>query len=457
MACHDGATYCNSCCTDTYVSVPFNTIGGLCYQYASTGGAYIYLDYVNYVGSNERQYIQVKLNDSLKRNRRYYCEYFINIPNSLRYACNNAGMLFTDTVIYSDPNRLGFDVIPANPQIVNYGNPIQGDTLNWIRVSGIFKANGGEQYLTLGNFKYDNQTLYRQIQPTTPSNARAGYYIDDVSVIPLDSFCLKADAGRDTTIKVGDSVFIGSYTNGIDTIKWFNAAGQVINSVQPGFWVKPNANSFYIVEQTVNGCYSRDTINIIVNTLPLKFTKYDLRFTNASSPRGNERSVENTWTTANEINVSHFNIQRSINGKDFITIGKVKANNKESNKYNYIDGIRNWELGISKVYYRIEAVDFDGKKTYSQIRNVELGIRNDVSVYPNPAKDVVNIVGKDIKEVRIINCLGQLVHKEIASYLAITSNTQLLTINCKLLTKGLYIVQVIQTNGTIKNEKLVVE
>ncbi len=449
-ACKHIGSYCNSCCNDNFAGVPINYVGNFGYQNAHSGYGYAIADFLY---SGERTYIQVNLNTSLIANKKYYAAYYVNIPNPLKLACNNVAMLFTDTAIYSDLNRLTFNPIIANPQIVNYGNPIIVDTLNWIKVSGIFKANGGEQYLTIGNFKDDNQTLSKVILPSSPY-AKASYYIDDVSVIPLDSMPLKTNAGRDTTIHIGDSVFIGSYTNGIDTIKWLQNGIIPIDSTRPGFWVKPLVNTCYVLTQTVNGYTSSDTVCVNVQPLPLKF----IQFTAAPTPpKVGLIEAKMDWETVNEINVSHFNIQRSINGRDFITIGTVKANSKENNKYNYIDGIRNWELGISKVYYRIEAVDFDGRKQYSGIRNVELGIRNGVSIYPNPAKDVVHVMGKDIKEVRLINYLGQLVHKEIVLYLAMTSDTQLLTINCKLLTKGLYMVQVILTNGTITNEKLVIE
>ncbi|CAF4576832.1 unnamed protein product [Rotaria sp. Silwood1] len=67
------------------------------------------------------------------------------------------------------------------------------------------------------------------------------------------------------------------------------------------------------------------------------------------------------WQTANEVNVSHFNIQRSNNGKEFTTIGKVNAGNKE---YSFIDAISNLELGIRNWYYRLEIVDKDGTEDF---------------------------------------------------------------------------------------------
>ncbi|MCX6210513.1 MAG: hypothetical protein NTZ59_13695, partial [Bacteroidetes bacterium] len=369
------------CSADTFRSVPENYIKRKNFQFARTGNAYIYLDYQN---GGDRQYMQIKLTDSLQKNKYYYAEHFVNIPNGLRFSCNNVGMLFTKTAVYVDTVAEKYGVLLANPQVVNYGNPALGDTVNWIKVSGVFKAQGGEQYLTLGNFKQDSNTILKQIQPT--GSYSAGYVIDDVSIIPLDSFCLKADAGRDTIIKVGDSVFIGSYTNGIDTIKWYNASGQVIDSARPGFWAKPSATgtTMYIVEQTVNGCFSRDTVYINA-VLPLTMSSYQVVMSN-------ERQVLNKWVTMNEVNVSHYNIQRSTNGKDFTVIGKVKANNKSFNEYNFTDLLTtNYSL-LTTLYYRIVGVDNDGKLSYSEVRQLAMGKEQlAISIFPNPAKDVVNI------------------------------------------------------------------
>jgi hypothetical protein len=185
-----------------------------------------------------RQYIANKLSDSLKANRCYYVEFWVNLPNPMRFACNNLGGLLTKTAVYVDTFNTPFGVLPANPQIVNYGNPIISDTLNWVKVSSIYTAQGGEQYITIGNFKYASQTNYITVNPN--GYFGACYYVDDVSVIPLDSLTLKADAGTDKNITLGDSTFIGSYTNGIDTLKWINQNTTLaIDSTRPGFWVKP--------------------------------------------------------------------------------------------------------------------------------------------------------------------------------------------------------------------------
>jgi len=177
--------------------------------------------------------------------------------------------------------------------------------------------------------------------------------------------------------------------------------------------------------------------------VPLKFMNYALRQTQGDK-------VENLWTTANEINVSHFNIQRSINGRDFTTIGKVEANNKSYNEYSFMDNGQQSTVD-SRLYYRIESIDFDGRKQYSEIRNVELGIRNGgLSVYPNPAKDFVTIECAGANKLLVIDNLGRTIKQ-------FNNLTQPQILNCKQLSNGVYIIKAIMINGDIKTEKLIIK
>ncbi len=439
--------YVNLCSTSPYTGVPYNSAGN--YQYAHSGDGYIGIFLLNNPSLNRRNYYQTKLKDSLRQGKCYYAEFYTVSADNMNLLCNNIAILLSKTAIYVDTANYPYGVLSASPQIYNYGNPIIKDTQNWVKVSSVFIANGGEQYLTFGNFKKDNQTNYINFQSNTYNGA--AYLIDDVSVIPLDSMPLKAAAGKDTSIaNVGDSVFIGSLTNGLTGVKWYDANNNEITSKAgvPGFYAKPTASTFYIIEQTVCGYYSRDTVNVTVGTVPLKFISYNL----ISSLRGTKQSLENTWTTANEINVSHFNIQRSINVKDFITKGKVVAQNKIANEYSFIDN----ELPITTdqltIYYRIESVDKDGRKQYSTTQQINTKHQTpNIALYPNPAKDYINVSSNEnIKEIKIINQLSQIVQHQ-------TPNTKQITINTKQFAKGLYIVQCTTNKGEINIQKLIIE
>ncbi len=442
--------YCNACSTSPDLGVPYNR-GLADYQYARTGDAYIGIYLLNGPGLNRRNYYQVKLKDSLRTGHCYYTEFFVSSGNDMKFGCNNVEMLLTKTTVYVDTVAHPYGVLVANAQIYNYGNPILKDTQNWVKVSAVYVAQGGEQYLSLGNFKKDAQTSYGQQQ--TGGYQGAGYEIDDVSVIPLDSMPLQADAGRDTTINVGDSAFIGSLTNGIANIAWYNAAGQKIDSVQPGFYVHPTTSTFYVVEQTVCGYYSRDTVNVIVGTVPLKFLKYELRNTSETRNGINEQQVTSNWFTTNEINVSHFYVQRSSNGKDFTIIGKEQAKNQALNNYSYEDSSLQFIVYGSIVYYRIVSVDKDGKLSYSEVKNIEYRTRNnELRIFPNPAKDIVNIECKEgMKEVKIIDCLG----REISHFIRNDGNTYRLSLNINHYDKGLYVVKLIDNNNNTTVKKLV--
>ncbi|MBP9213049.1 MAG: T9SS type A sorting domain-containing protein [Chitinophagaceae bacterium] len=394
--------------------------------------------YLNAPGTNSRNYFAVKLLDSLKTSKCYYAECFVNLGNCWQLACNNQAMLFTNNPVYVDTAN-SLQILPATPQVQN--PYIVTDTLNWVKIAGVFTAQGGEQYLTLGNFKYDNQTNFTLVNPSGGYYG-AGYYVEDVTVVPLDSITLAADAGQDRTINLGDSSFIGSFTTGLTNVNWYNSSGNIIATNVSGLFVKPTTSTFYILEQTVCGQYSRDTVHVTVNSaVPLTFTHFAL------APLSLGEGLGVRFSTTNEINVAHFNIQFSTNGKDFVTVGTIAAKNNNYNEYSVVisppSGVRG--------FYRIEAVDKDGKLTYSNIQSIVLNNNHSpLTIYPNPAKETIAISFSKIKQIIISNIMGKVVKNIVVQQV---NNTSITISN---LPKGLYVVKVLGANGTAI-EKLVVE
>ena len=156
-----------------------------------------------------------------------------------------------------------------------------------------------------------------------------------------------------------------------------------------------------------------------------------------------------TWQTSTEINTSHFNIQRSATGKDFTSIDKVNA--KGASTYMFNDALSIDDSRFTKLYYRLEIVDKDGSKTYSEIRSVYLTTDDSgFTISPNPAKDYVTVTGSNIKQVKLLDNMGRVVVvKEV--------NNTPINIPVNRLSKGLYMVQAIYTDGSMKTEKVVVE
>lgn len=93
------------------------------------------------------------------------------------------------------------------------------------------------------------------------------------------------------------------------------------------------------------------------------------------------------WTVTQQINVSYYEIQRSINAVDFSRVGKVNAvyNTNLNNNYSYTDALNN--VNSNTIYYRLRMVDRDGKFVYSPVKFISLADNenNLIQLFPNPA------------------------------------------------------------------------
>lgn len=142
-----------------------------------------------------------------------------------------------------------------------------------------------------------------------------------------------------------------------------------------------------------------------ISTLPVRFTQFIGRADNGS--------VHLNWNTSQEINNSHFDIQRSGNGNDFETIGSVKALGGLNNAYQFTDN----KTGTIN-FYRLKQVDINGTSTYSRV----ILIRGDLDkigakISPNPFRGNLNVSFQLSKEetvtIRLYNQSGQLIKQQI--------------------------------------------
>jgi predicted extracellular nuclease len=101
--------------------------------------------------------------------------------------------------------------------------------------------------------------------------------------------------------------------------------------------------------------------------------------------------VQLEWRTTDEVNNSHFTVQRSADATRFDDIAVVdgKANNTQLSNYNYLDTTP--LEGIS--YYRLKQTDLDGTYTHSSIVAVKTGEASGMQlmIHPNPATESINL------------------------------------------------------------------
>ncbi|NTW34485.1 MAG: gliding motility-associated C-terminal domain-containing protein [Bacteroidetes bacterium] len=160
--------------------IPQNLLG---YQYAHSGEGYAgFMTYCP-LPVNAREYIQIKLTDSLKTNKKYFVNFYVSLADSGTYATDKIGLYFSDTAIHKSI----YDYSPFSsftPQIENPHNNIITDKAGWTLISGTYTAYGGDQYITIGNF-YDDantNTLFVDGSQDSIHYSFSYYYIDDVSI-----------------------------------------------------------------------------------------------------------------------------------------------------------------------------------------------------------------------------------------------------------------------------------
>lgn len=146
------------------------------------------------------------------------------------------------------------------------------------------------------------------------------------------------------------------------------------------------------------------------------------------------------WETASETNNAYFDVQRSADGKNFYSISKVEGagNSTQNIAYSFVD-----ESPVSgKNYYRLQQVDFNGDSEYSAVETVDFGMLNTVTIYPNPAKDVLNME-TNLKDATVI--IRDVSGKMVAVHKILSEQSM---INVSRLAAGSYLVEIIDETTT---------
>ncbi|MBQ7985102.1 MAG: OmpA family protein [Bacteroidales bacterium] len=205
-------------CGGKQCKIPKNKLG---IQYPRSGESMvgIYCSLTDY-----REYIQTQLKEPLAQGEKYKLSFWVSLSEYSKGAVATIGGLFTKERINDTTRQMLTDrqqkqissKIKQNistyykPQVVNSFNRPLYDTEQWMKIEDTFIAQGGEQFLTIGNFYPEEQSNLINPQNTTNILPGAYYYIDDVEL-----YCLTCSQKQETNgvviSKTKDTV---SYTVG---------------------------------------------------------------------------------------------------------------------------------------------------------------------------------------------------------------------------------------------------
>ncbi|MBX3255953.1 MAG: T9SS type A sorting domain-containing protein [Chitinophagaceae bacterium] len=253
-----------------------------------------------------------------------------------------------------------------------------------------------------------------------------------IAVTNINLHCLDGIVDVSAAVTAAPGVSYEYYTGS-------NASGTLLTNTEV-----TTTGSYSVIATTTPGC--KDTADFMVLpctvVLPVTLISFD------GYKRGHTALL--LWTTASEQNNKGFEIERSVDGRYWKNIGFVSGrpgngNNGLKLDYSFTD---NYPVSGNN-FYRLKQADFDGKYEYSPVRMVSFSKKHDISIWPNPAKESVNISGLQGDEsIKIYDVTGRLVYQSKTGQ----SN---MNIPFDKASEGVYYISVISKDGNVSSHKLV--
>lgn len=198
-------------------------------------------------------------------------------------------------------------------------------------------------------------------------------------------------------------------------------------------------DALVLFQNNAPGCNSAAEVQLACQALPVTLANF------AVTTEGNAAKLD--WSTTEEVNSDHFEVQMSTDAKTWRSLGTVTSNgdSKQQKQYTFTDALPTKPIS----YYRLKMVDRDGTFALSPIRSLifeALALR----LYPNPAVETAYLDGEDlqnIKRVVLTNGSG----KVISEWKAVTTDG----FSLKRIAPGLYFLKVYRNNGSLLTFKVV--
>ena len=147
-----------------------------------------------------------------------------------------------------------------------------------------------------------------------------------------------------------------------------------------------------------------------------------------------------------------FIIERSSNGGISFEAISQQISKGSGSSYRYID--KNMVMH-DQVYYRLRMVDQQDKMGYSKVITIgrEMFIQDGISIYPNPASEVINVDVSNAKlaeQIIVYDNLGQIYH------LVSSNDKNIVSLSTKGLIPGLYTMKISLVNGRTLHKKFII-
>jgi hypothetical protein len=168
-----------------------------------------------------------------------------------------------------------------------------------------------------------------------------------------------------------------------------------------------NAVSNTVSNVVVNPTAFFEAWTLVDLLVPLPVT--DLFFTATKV----DRTALLEWSTSTEINTSHYDAMRSVDGYNWTFIGEIEA---AGNSQMLIDYSIEDQFPIEGInYYKIIQYDQNGDNSSSEVRSLNFGGGNSL-VYPNPFTHEIFIQAEEKSySIQLIDPIGRIIFNDVNS------------------------------------------
>lgn len=228
-------------CGTNGAGVPISQGGG---GYARSGQAYAGFKVwcINDVSGIHREILGVELLGPLVEGETYRVELFLSMLDSVWYASKNVGVYFSVEQPYNHMDSIE----SYQPQVRYEGEEFLTGKEGWMQIAGTFVAQGGERFLSIGNFdRYeDTEVLFVSGGGIPPWHSAvywscAEYFIDDVSVVPDSITSVQEVVDLESSYKLYPNPNTGEFTlslnmddHSVATMTVWNISGQQVHTQQ---------------------------------------------------------------------------------------------------------------------------------------------------------------------------------------------------------------------------------
>ncbi|OSZ73717.1 hypothetical protein CAP36_17070 [Chitinophagaceae bacterium IBVUCB2] len=194
-----------------------------------------------------------------------------------------------------------------------------------------------------------------------------------------------------------------------------------------------DANNKLIAATHGKGVFRSDLFTPPI-TLPVTFTA----FTGQNVNDANQLK----WDVVEEYNLSHYEIERSVDGFNFQRIANANARNSTAaSSYYHTDNIRT--IATSSFYYRLKAINTDGTYFYSDIIQIKIANKSGFKIIGNPITSQIsfryNATEAGTMKLRLLDQQGRAIRSEQQQ---VATGTAYYTMNnLSSLPAGMYILE----------------